>query len=183
VKHPEQDQLLRKCLAGKPSAQRRFYERYAPRLYGVCLRYARTETEAQDYLQEAFIRIFRDLNQFRGEGSLEGWLRRITVRTALGALRKERLEFPAEMEAFFNHPASEPTALEALQARDIAAIIRQLPSGYRAVFNLYAIEGYRHAEIAGMLGISEGASRSQYARARKALQNLLTEPENSRRHE
>lgn len=182
MKDPENSQLLKDCLAGKTSAQRQLYDQFAPTLYGVCLRYARTRVEAQDWLQEAFIQIFRDLQQYRREGSLEGWLRRITIRTALMALRKQRLDFPADMGSFFNKPAMQPSAIDRLQARQIAEVIRQLPSGYRAVFNLHAVEGYPHTEIAEMLGISAATSRSQYARARKALQQLLTEPENSRRH-
>lgn len=173
--------LLAAIRRGVPEAQRRLYERYAPRLYGICLRYARGEAEAQDWLQESWLRIFRDIGQFRGNGSLEGWLRRVTVHTALGQLRKRRLEFPEILNE--GQAAVAPSALDILQARDIAALIRRLPSGYQAVFNLYAIEGYRHAEIAGLLGISEGTSRSQYARARRLLQQQLSNLEKIRRHE
>jgi RNA polymerase sigma-70 factor (ECF subfamily) len=169
----EQDtELLQACIAGNSQAQFRFYERYSPRLYAVCLRYARDAGEANDFLQEGFIKIFRDLSTYRAEGNLEAWMHRIMVNTVLSWLRKKKLQFLPYVEP----PESQYSDAEiigAISATELIAVLNHLPQGYRTVLNLYAIEGYSHAEIAALLDISEGTSRSQYLRAKIALKNRL----------
>lgn len=168
--HP--DDLLQSCIAGNSRAQFQFYERYSPKLYGVCLRYARDESEANDMLQEGFIKIFRELSAFRGQGSLEAWMCKIMINTALSRLRKKSLKFLPYVEAPENLYSDEDI-ISSLSAAELITVLNHLPQGYRTVLNLYAIEGYSHAEIAQMLDISEGTSRSQYLRAKIALRNRL----------
>lgn len=168
--HP--DDLLQSCIAGNCRAQFQFYERYSPKLYGVCLRYARDESEANDMLQEGFIKIFRELSAFRGQGSLEAWMCKIMINTALSRLRKKSLKFLPYVEAPENLYSDEDI-ISSLSAAELITVLNHLPQGYRTVLNLYAIEGYSHAEIAQMLDISEGTSRSQYLRAKIALRNRL----------
>lgn len=165
-------ELLQSCIAGNSQAQFRFYERYSTKLYGVCLRYARDESEANDLLQEGFIKIFRELSAYRAEGSLEAWMHKIMVNTALSRLRKKSLKFLPYVEAPENLYSDEDI-IGAISAAELITVLNRLPQGYRTVLNLYAIEGYSHAEIAAMLDISEGTSRSQYLRAKIALKNRL----------
>lgn len=142
-------------------------------MLGVCYRYAGNIHEAEDILQEGFIRAFERLKDFRGDGSLEGWIRRIMVTTALNFLKRERhVREQLEMDAA-DDEVSSTDLLNQLQSAELMAIIQQLSPGYRAVLNLYAIEGYSHREIGEMLGISESTSRSQYTRARQLLQKMI----------
>ena len=139
----------------------------------VCLRYAATTGEAEDMLQHAFIKIFSSINQFRGDGSFEGWLRKITVHVCLAALRKKNIEFtgtdiPASMT-----DANASEAVSRMSEKELIKLISRLPDGYRAVFNLHVIEGYSHDEIAAMLNIEAVTSRSQLAKARKMLQRQI----------
>lgn len=166
------DDLLQSCIAGNSRAQFQFYERYSPKLYGVCLRYARDESEANDMLQEGFIKIFRELSAFRGQGSIEAWMCKIMINTALSRLRKKSLKFLPYVEAPENL-YSDQDIISSLSAAELITVLNHLPQGYRTVLNLYAIEGYSHAEIASMLDIGEGTSRSQYLRAKIALRNRL----------
>jgi RNA polymerase sigma-70 factor (ECF subfamily) len=144
-------------------------------LYAVCLRYARHELEAQDLMQEGFIRVFDKLSGFRMQGSLEGWIRRIMVHTAINQYRRKSFQ----QERFgLEHLPEEPVAAEALDLlgeQEVLKLVSGLPEGYRAVFNLYAIDGYDHAEIAEMLGFGESTSRSQLAKARRMLQQRLND--------
>ncbi|MBK9513573.1 MAG: sigma-70 family RNA polymerase sigma factor [Flavobacteriales bacterium] len=144
-------------------------------MYAVCLRYARHELEAQDLLQEGFIRVFDKLSGFRLQGSLEGWIRRIMVHTAINTYRKKSFQ----QERFgLEHLPEEPVesvALDQLGEQEVLKLVSALPDGYRAVFNLYAIDGYDHAEIAEMLGFGESTSRSQLAKARRMLQQRLND--------
>lgn len=169
----EEHLLVKRCLQGKTTAQRMLYERYKGRLYGLCLRYAESEEEALDLLQEGFIKIFRDLHQFRGDGPVEAWMRRVVVNSAISRLRKKSWiketnfdweQLPAEEEDYFPDTS---------EAEEVVMLIQQLPKGFRTVFNLYAVEGYSHKEIAEIMGIAESTSRSQYQRARKLLQEWL----------
>lgn len=168
------EELVRACLRNEASAQKLLFDRFSKRMMGVCLRYAGDHDEAEDMLQNGFIRIFEKLETFRGDGSLEGWIRRIVVNEALTWLRKNKeskMKVDIEEEVF-----QAPTTMhvsESLEAKDLMKLVQQLPTGFRTVFNLYAIEGYSHREIADQLGISEGTSKSQYARAKTHLQNLL----------
>jgi len=166
-------QLLTKCRHGDSGAQRILFERYNARLFCLCLRYARDRPEAQDILQEAFLAIFRDLAQYKGDGAFEGWLRRVTVRAALQHLRRRNpLRFA---EDFDNLPADawNISPDTELNSEAILKMVQQLPPGYRAVFNLHCVESYSYPEIAAELGISESSVRSQYARACKHLRVLV----------
>ena len=142
---------------------------------GICLRYAANETEAEDILQEAFVRGFKNLNKYEGTGPLGAWLRKITVNTALEQYRKNKsLKNLATMfEQADDNPKVEDNAIEQLELNDLLDKIQQLPAGFRTVFNLYAVEGYNHREIGEMLGISEGTSKSQYSRARVILRTMI----------
>ncbi len=172
---------IQACLRGDRTAQKRLFERSKSRLFGVCLRYAATRTDAEDILQEGFVRVFRDLAQFRGDGNFEGWMRQIFVRTALGWLRRQRggLVFSElkSLEIVSEDPV-EPFIGEETTAQNLLKILAEMPSGYRSVFNLHVLEGYSHPEIAEILGISVGASKSQLSRAkahfRLQLEDSLT---------
>jgi RNA polymerase sigma factor (sigma-70 family) len=168
-------ELVLGCLRGERRCQENLYLRYSRRMYAVCLRYARHELEAQDLLQEGFIRVFEKLGGFRMEGSLEGWIRRIMVHTAINqyrkaAFRNERFGLEHLPEA----PVAS-TAVEQLGEQELLHMVSALPDGYRMVFNLYAIEGFDHAEIAHMLGCGESTSRSQLSKARRILQMKINE--------
>lgn len=157
-------------------AQRHLYELYAPRLMAVCVRYTNTHADAEDVLQDAFVRIFQYINQFQFKGSFEGWMRRITVHVALRALKKGKIDFqelPQDHRSEVTHHG--PTALEQMNAQELMKLIAKLPSGYKAVFNLVVVEGYNHDEVAEMLNIQAGTSRSQLVKARKMLQQFLTD--------
>lgn len=167
--------LIRECLQGKAHAQKALFDTYAGKVMGICIRYMKDRDEANDLLQESFIRIFNGLKNFRKDAPLDAWIRRITINTCLEHLRKSNElnkvsdKDPAEEEqASFENPD------QALQAEDLIKIIQNLPTGYRTIFNLYAIEGYTHKEIAEQLGISEGTSKSQYSRARQELQKIIS---------
>ena len=166
----DQQQLVRDCLKGKLRAQRQLYEQYAEPMLGVCYRYTRSVTDAEDVMQEGFLKVFHHLGQYKSEGELGAWIRRIMVNTALNFLKRNR-RYQEEM--FFTeeylHPVTDEDPSRKMEARELADMIRQLPQGYQVIFNLHAVEGYTHVEIGEMLGISDGTSRSQYARARKLL--------------
>lgn len=167
-------QLIASCLKGDRKAQESLYNRYAPRMLGVCMRYLPRQEEAEDVMQEAFIRIFDKLASFRGEASLQTWMTRIMVNFALNHLRSRRQLVPMDEEeveqslAFGVQPA-----YHSLDADAVMKAIQQLPAGYRTVINLFSIEGYSHAEIGQMLGITESTSRSQFTRARQLLEKKL----------
>lgn len=170
--HTERE-LVKGCLAGDRRCQEALYARYARRMYAVCLRYARHELEAQDLMQEGFIRVFEKLKDFRMEGSLEGWVRRIMVHTAINCYRRKSFQqerFGLEKLPEDPVPAD---ALDRLGTEELMGMVSALPEGYRMVFNLFAIEGFDHAEIAGMLGCGESTSRSQLAKARRMLQSMI----------
>lgn len=170
----DEKQLVTACRNGDRKAQKEFYDLYAPKMYAVCLRYAKDQSTAQDYLQEGFVRVFTHLDKFRFEGSLEGWVRRIIVNAALENLRRTDIfKKSSPVEGLFNVDSGGVDASEMMQATDLFHLIQKLPLGFRTVFNLYAIEGFTHQEIGTMLGISEGTSKSQYSRARHWLQQRL----------
>lgn len=165
--------IIQGCLRGDSQSQRAVFERYAGRLLAVALRYARQPAEAEDILQEAFIRIFENLREFQFKGSLEGWMRRIVINVAIKHYQRKYFsqeQTPLEQVA---DPWEEPGVYAQLGEAELLGLIGQLPEGYRLVFNLYAIEGYSHKEIADLLGIQEGTSRSQLVKARTMLQNQL----------
>ena len=174
----DEKQLLTACLQGDKKAQKKLYETYAPKMYGVCLRYAKDEDRAQAYLQEGFVRVFTHLGKFRQEGSFEGWVRRIMVNTALEKLRKTDIfKHSLELETTAHNTPDAVQLTDQLDVVDLLHLIQSLPAGFRTVFNLYAIEGYTHQEIGEMMHISEGTSKSQYSRARQWLQTRLNKKE------
>lgn len=171
----DHSQLIKNCLKEKPAAQKQLYEEFAPVMLGVCYRYTKSLDDAQDVLQEGFVRVFKFLDQYNKEGELGAWIRRIMVNTALNYLKKSRkyqhdLLFDTREMAVITK--DDPEVL--LNAKELAELIRQLPTGYQTIFNLYAVEGYSHVEIGQMLGISENTSRSQYMRARQLLISWIT---------
>jgi RNA polymerase sigma-70 factor (ECF subfamily) len=179
-------ELVAQCLRNQAAAQKQLYDAYAPQMLGICYRYTKNMDEASDVLQEGFVKVFRNLAQWKQEGDLGAWIRRIMVNTALNWLRDHRkVQWVAEQEIPETKDAHEVvTPLQQMQARQLADLIRQLPPGFQTVFNLHAIEGYTHVEIAQMLGISEGTSRSQYMRARKQLAEWILKltPENEQHY-
>lgn len=156
------------------ACQSRLYEHLAPAMMGVCLRYCRNKEEAEDVLQEGFIQMFRAIKQFRFEGSFEGWVRRIMVNTALQKIRaKSHLTPVINLDANKDEPADQEMTLSGLGTKELLAMVQQLTPMYRAVFNLYVFEGMKHREIAAMLGISEGTSKSNLSDARTVLQRAI----------
>ena len=175
--------LVEDCIKGKRRAQSKLYKRYANTLLGICLRYSRNKSEAEDVLQEGFIKIFLNIKNFRMEGSFEGWMKRIMVNTALLNSRDNlKHYFHADIDKM-QESLTEDTIFEVdanFSKKEIMNLIQELPDGYRVVFNLYVFDNYTHKEIAKTLGISDGTSKSQLARARKFLQNKLMELQQKR---
>jgi len=165
--------LLEGCRRGDRKMQQELYNRFAPKMYGVCLRYAGNAEEAEDILQEGFIKIFNKINSYRGEGSFEGWIRRIFVNTAIEHFRKKTYLQPITETEENTVEGKYLSVLDNLAEKDIVRLIQQLSPGYRTVFNMYVVEGYTHKQIAEMLGISEGTSKSQLSRAKLILQDLV----------
>ena len=172
-----EEQLIKQCRQGKERAQQAVYEKYADRMMGVCMRYLKDHDAAQDVLMTAFMKVFERISQFRDEGSFEGWIRRIMVNESLSYLRKhQNMSVEVNIEKASREPDYQSLA-DHLVTEDIMKMICSLPVGYRTVFNLYAIEGYSHKEIAQRLEISENTSKSQLSRARSYLQSLLIKAE------
>ncbi|MCB0775691.1 MAG: RNA polymerase sigma factor [Chitinophagaceae bacterium] len=165
--------LINGCLQGDRRMQKELYDRFSPRMYAVCLRYAGNSEEAQDILQEGFIKVFKKLDSFRGDGSFEGWVRRIFVNTAIEHFRRKKYLTPVTEKEENTIEGKYTSALDSLAEKDIMALIQELSPGYRTVFNMYVVEGYTHKEIADMLGISEGTSKSQLSRAKVILQDKV----------
>ena len=168
----DEEQLIAGCKEGKPRAQKEIFERYSGVMLSVCVRYVTNRETARDILQDGFIKLYTKIDTFSGSGSFAGWVRRIFVTTSLEYLRQnDALKQRASIEEYGNSiPDNDATVLDKISADDLMECIAKLPDGYRTVFNLYAIEGYSHPEIAEMLGINESTSRSQFMRARKILQ-------------
>ena len=179
----EQKDLIEACIKGDRVAQKNLYDTYAGRMYLICLRYTKSQQEAEDVLQESFIKVFKNLKNYRGESRLEYWIRRIVVNTALNSQRKKLYMYPmVDIEEMKNNYDPGKT-LSNYSMEELLNMIRELPTGCQTVFNLFAIEGYGHKEIAEMLGISEGTSKSQFARARKLLQERIIKDEKAERYE
>jgi len=168
------EEIVQGCVKKDPRAQKYLYDKFSRKMMGVCMRYSQSTEEAEDVLQNGFISIFLNIESFKGSGSLEGWIRRIIVNTALTNIRKnKKLQQNIELEHVeFMLPSSDQVS-EASGAKDLLKLIQSLPTGFRTVFNLYAIEGYSHKEIGDLLGISEGTSKSQYSRAKTHLQKMI----------
>jgi RNA polymerase sigma factor (sigma-70 family) len=164
------NKLVRDCLREIPAAQRQLYDHFAPLMLGVCYRYTKSMDDAEDVLQDGFVKVFKNLYQYKQEGELGGWIRRIMVTTALNYLKKNsRYNHALSFENENLHPVADDNPELKITGKELADLIRQLPVGYQTIFNLHAVEGFTHVEIGKMMGINEGTSRSQYARARNLL--------------
>lgn len=166
--------MVQGCLDNIASAQEALYNRFSPRMLGVCYRFARNREDAEDMMQEGFIKVFTQIHQFRGQGALEGWIRRIIVHTCINILKKNK-KFTDSVDLFHANSIylNENNIPSILQAKQVVECIRLLPLGYKTVLNLYAIEGFSHKEIAAILDIEESTSRSQYTRAKSMLEDVL----------
>ena len=172
-------QLIESCKKGDRVAQKALYDRLAPRMFPVCIRYTGDRAVAEDILQEGFITLFSKLGSYKGDGSFEGWARRIFVTTALMHLRKkDALRMSDDLEAARGLRTETASQVENIGYKELMELIMSLPTGFRTIFNMYAIEGYSHKEIADILGINEVTSRSQYSRAKAILQRKIKEREN-----
>lgn len=165
--------LIKECVAGKARAREKLYQLLSPKMWGVCLRYSANTDEAKDVMQEGFIKVFDHINKFEGRGNFEGWVRRIMVNTALGEFRKKHLLFVDSSNYTEHHGGENPSIESELSAAELIKMIQELTPQYRLVFNLYAVEGYSHKEIAEILEISEGTSKSNLSRARDILQQKV----------
>ena len=172
-------ETIKSCIQGDRAAQKVLYDRLAPRMFPVCMRYIGDRTLAEDILQDGFVTLFTHLNSYKGDGSFEGWARKIFVTTALMSLRKkDALKMSEELETLRSMKADTTSQIQNIGYKELMNLVMSLPPGFRTVFNMYAVEGYSHKEIGDMLGISETTSRTQYSRARAWLQNKIKEIEN-----
>lgn len=171
-----EEELVQRCLQNDKQAYEVFYKRFSPKMYGVCMRFAKNQMEADDILQEGFIKVYLNLKSFRNEGSLEGWIRRTIVNTAINQYKKNtKYQNDTDIENANVVQYQYASAIDNISVEELLAIVQELPVGYRMVFNLNVIEGYTHREIAELLGISENTSKSQLSRARQTLQRKLAE--------
>lgn len=170
----DEARLIDGCLAEERWAQKELYEKHYGKMMGVCLRYSNNSEDAKDILNEGFIKVFRYLHRYKIGTSLEGWIRRIMINTSIDFYRKAIRHRTEDIEHAENTTVSGEDAISNYSAKEILSIIQKLPPSYRAVFNLYAIEGYSHKEVAAQLGISESTSRSNLVKARTKLKALLT---------
>jgi RNA polymerase sigma-70 factor (ECF subfamily) len=166
-------ELLEGCAKGDSAAQKALYERYCRKMMVICQRYAKTTAEAEDILQEGFVKVFGAIKSFRGESALGTWITRIMINTALNSQRQKLYMLPMVDLTEVSLPEREEVILAQFRLEELVAIIQSLPDGCRVVFNLFAIEGYGHQEIAKMMNISEGTSKSQYNRAKSLLRTKL----------
>ena len=171
------EELLNGCKQNNSHAQKELYLRYGGKMLVVCLRYTHHRAEAEDLLQEGFIKVFKHIHEFRNEGSFEGWIRRIMVNTALKQLQKQRPVWMEETNEIFEVHNNWNDALDKISEKELLQRIGNLPVGYKIVFNLYVLEGYSHAEIAALLKIKESTSRSQLVKARMMLQKIIVKGE------
>jgi RNA polymerase sigma-70 factor (ECF subfamily) len=169
-----EEYIIAGCLHNEPSAQRELYNRFSPKMLSVCYRFAHSREDAEDMLQEGFIKVFTQIHTFQNKGAFEGWIRRIIVHTCINFLKKfKKFNDSVDLDQAGLVYVKEETIPSIMQAKQVTECIRLLPIGYRTVLNLYAIEGYSHREIADMLDIEESTSRSQYTRAKAMLENIL----------
>lgn len=170
--------LVTECAKGNSRAQRALFDKFAPKMLVVCQRYMKSIDEAEDVLQDGFVKVFQKIGEFKMEGSLEGWIRRIVVNTALDMLRKnKKLLGDVSIDDVSYKVSFEDNSFDEMDVNHLMKLINELPDGYRVVFNMFAIEGYSHKEIAETLGVSENTSKSQYSRARAFLRNQLEKVE------
>jgi RNA polymerase sigma-70 factor (ECF subfamily) len=169
-----EEAILQGCLRNESAAQKELYNRYSPKMLAVCYRFGHNREDAEDMLQEGFIKVFSQIHTFRNQGAFEGWIRRIIVHTCINNLKKNK-KFNESVDLIHANTLQvrEETVPSIVQAKQVVECIRLLPLGYRTVLNLYAIEGYSHKEISLMLEIEESTSRSQYTRAKQMLEEIL----------
>ena len=168
------EQMVAGCLKGEPIAQKALYQAYARKMMSLCMRYAPDREQAQDILQDGFVKVFQKIGNFRGDGPLGGWIARTMVNTALDQIRRNKpFEHNLDLTEAEHLHAVDEQAVSTMSADELMGLVQALPTGYRTVFNLFAIEGYPHKDIAEMLGISENTSKSQFMKARAYLRNLL----------
>ena len=171
--------LIESCIKGDRASQKAIYDRLAPRMLPLCMRYVGDRNQAEDILQDGFLTLFTQLQNYKGEGSFDGWARKIFVNTALMSLRKkDALKMSEELDVVRGMKADIPSQNQSIGYKELMKLVMQLPAGFRTVFNMNVIEGYSHKEIGEMLGISETTSRTQLSRARTWLQNKIKELEN-----
>ncbi|WP_299667423.1 sigma-70 family RNA polymerase sigma factor [uncultured Polaribacter sp.] len=168
IKLHNEKSLIKKASENNREAQKQLFEQFSPKMMGVCRQYVKDLHHAEDLMLQGFLKVFTNLQKFKHEGSFEGWIRRIMVNTCISYLRKKNLVDVSDEDFVFNDAATE--SLENTTVEDIQKLIDKLPEGYKMVFNLFAIEGYKHSEIAEKLGVSESTSKSQLFKARKLLQ-------------
>jgi len=162
------------CIKGEPRSQKQLYEKYAPAMMSICLRYVREKETACDLMHDGFVTLFAKIHTYSGNASFSTWIKRIFMNTVLEYFRKnDILKFSTDIEDAYYLEDTGASVFEQMSENELLECIERLPDGYRTVFNMYAIEGYSHAEIAQMLNIQESASRSQYVRARQALQKMV----------
>jgi RNA polymerase sigma factor (sigma-70 family) len=170
----QEKQLIEACKQGKPSAQKTLYGRFAGEMLVVCMRYCKSKEEAEDILQESFIKIFQSIKDFREDSRLYFWVKRVVVNTALNSYRKNKNQMFLMADDVDNYDQSdEGYSISNIHWKDLMLMIQKLPAGCQTIFNLYAIEGYNHKEIGELLGVSEGTSKSQYSRARQLMQQII----------
>jgi len=168
----ETNNIIIRCKKGDPKAQKSLYDKYSPLFYGMCLRYMKNRTEAEDLLVESFYTIFSKINQYKGTGSFEGWMKRIVVNSCLMQIRKKNnLNLHVDIEKAY-YLKEEANAITDINYAELLKMMEDLPTGYRTVFNLYVIEGYKHREIANIMGISINTSKSQLILAKKKMQEF-----------
>lgn len=179
IKQISEAELIQRCLDNNTLAQNELYRRFAGKMMGVCMRYAKNRDDAKDIIQDAFVRVFLNLKSFKAEGSFEGWIKRIMINTAIKHYHKN-LKFSNNIEIDAAYDVGfESNIVGKMAANELMAKVQTMPDGYRTIFNLYVVEGYQHNEIGEMLGISEGTSKSQLARARNYLIKLIQNDTNS----
>jgi RNA polymerase sigma-70 factor (ECF subfamily) len=168
-----EQEMIRGCIQGDRHCQKMLYDRFAGKMLAVCMRYAKDRAEAEDMLQEGFIKVFLNIERYKHEGSFEGWIRRIMIFTAINLFKYRTRKFQEDLDYEDYDAPYQDDLIEKISVKELLALIQQMPEGYRMVFNLYAIEGYTHNEIGQILGIAEGTSKSQYARARTYMQQVI----------
>ena len=168
-----EQEIIRECIRGNAKYQKMLFEKYSGKFMTICNRYATDQMEAEDMLQEGFIRIFKNLHQFKFEGSFEGWIRRIIVNACLKIIKSKKISLSIDDDSKVQIPDTNVSVSSQLSEEELLKLIKNLPTGYRIIFNLHAIEGYNHDEIGEMLNIKASTSRSQLVKARKMLQQQI----------
>jgi RNA polymerase sigma-70 factor (ECF subfamily) len=179
-----EQELITGCVSNKREFQKLLYQKFAGKMLSLCFRYFKSREEAEDVLQDGFVKVFKNIDKFQGTGSFEGWIKRIMVNTALEELRKKKREFiTQDIDDLYTQPESVDRTDSAINTKDLINYIQRLPDGYKLVFNLFVIEGYSHGEIGQMLNIGEGTSKSQLSKARAYLQKMMNENERTQENE